>query len=392
MRMNFERKTVKIGDIVMGRWNENERKAMNNKLLVQPDYQRNFLYEKEQQIAVVESVFKNCLRDVVTFYELPANEAKEKGYKYECIDGQQRITSLCKFVANEFSVRTEDDLPPVQFKNLEPEELDWFNKYPLQVDILKGSKGNVISFFKRKNTFTGVPLTDIELLLGVYNNAFTKTCKAYMGIENKEALMGNLFKGFMPNTKDDDFNRYKTLEIALKWFADNQGFSKVQELFEHATFDDFKPFKRYLRNVFDWVEDNFSFLKKYDTAKRPDWGILYNNYGEKDIDVNEAEELYKNMLADDEVTNKKGIVDYLVSEKLCVLNIRAFTRDQIAAKLAEQGFVDGWTGEPLTMDDAVGDHKTPWSEGGRTTYDNLIVCSARTNAHRSDSGKMTRYC
>jgi len=65
---------------------------------------------------------------------------------------------------------------------------------------------------------------------------------------------------------------------------------------------------------------------------------------------------------------------------------RIFPRAWREAKLIEQGFKCAISGEPLTMADAHGAHKTAHAEGGLTTYDNLAMVSAY---HNKRMGSMT---
>jgi hypothetical protein len=58
---------------------------------------------------------------------------------------------------------------------------------------------------------------------------------------------------------------------------------------------------------------------------------------------------------------------------------RTFSRELIEQVLAKQGYVDYVDGQPLTMENAEGAHIKPWSQGGKTTIDNLAVTSKYHN-------------
>ena len=58
---------------------------------------------------------------------------------------------------------------------------------------------------------------------------------------------------------------------------------------------------------------------------------------------------------------------------------RMFSLEDRQAKLAEQGYVCAVDGEPLTMDDAQGDHIVPHSKGGKTEYSNLAMIRTKWN-------------
>ena len=73
--------------------------------------------------------------------------------------------------------------------------------------------------------------------------------------------------------------------------------------------------------------------------------------------------------------------DIEVSQHLILRDkTRCFPRELIEQVLAKQNYTDYVDGKPLTMDDAVGAHVDAWSEGGKTTVDNLVVTSSYHNS------------
>ena len=81
--------------------------GLSGRLTVQPEYQRNYIYASDggkREMAVVESVLKGYPIGLIYF-----NRVSEKGL--EVLDGQQRITSLGRFVTEKFAIRDENGLP-----------------------------------------------------------------------------------------------------------------------------------------------------------------------------------------------------------------------------------------------------------------------------------------
>ena len=73
--------------------------------------------------------------------------------------------------------------------------------------------------------------------------------------------------------------------------------------------------------------------------------------------------------------------DIEVSQHLILRDkTRCFSRELIEQVLAKQNYTDYIDGKPLTMDNAVGAHVDAWSEGGKTTVDNLVVTSSYHNS------------
>jgi len=74
-----------------------------------------------------------------------------------------------------------------------------------------------------------------------------------------------------------------------------------------------------------------------------------------------------------------------VKEKpITVDSRRTFTREEKHAKLIEQGNCCGYCGVELKLDEGVGDHMVPHSQGGETTMDNLVVSCKKCNEMKSN--------
>lgn len=84
-------------------WNPNEEKGLNGwggKLVIQPEYQRNFIYAEgdgKREKDVIYSILKGYPLGVIYF-----NKTGEDAY--EVLDGQQRITSIGRFCTNKFAI------------------------------------------------------------------------------------------------------------------------------------------------------------------------------------------------------------------------------------------------------------------------------------------------
>ena len=97
------RTDITIRDIVDGFvYNELEGKGLfgwGGKLTIQPEYQRNYIYaDGKRDVAVIDSVLKGYPIGVLYFNQT-------SGDTYEVLDGQQRITSIGRFVSGKFAVR-----------------------------------------------------------------------------------------------------------------------------------------------------------------------------------------------------------------------------------------------------------------------------------------------
>ncbi len=141
------RKDITVADICDGFvYNQLEGKGLfglSGKLTIQPEYQRNYIYaesggKKEQD--VVHSLLKKYPLGLIYFNKVGKD-------KFEVLDGQQRITSIGRFVTNKFAIMDSgnpkyfDSLPADQraviqnsdlliyeCEGLEKEIKDWFDE------------------------------------------------------------------------------------------------------------------------------------------------------------------------------------------------------------------------------------------------------------------------
>ena len=102
--------TITVKDICEGFvYNELEGKGLfglSGKLTIQPEYQRNYIYASDggkREMAVIESVLKEYPIGLIYFNKVSENNL-------EVLDGQQRITSLGRFVTDKFAIVDENGL------------------------------------------------------------------------------------------------------------------------------------------------------------------------------------------------------------------------------------------------------------------------------------------
>src|SRR5271156_2697051 len=89
--------------------------GLSGKLTIQPEYQRNYIYASDggkREQAVIDSVLKGYPIGLLYFN-------KTGDDTYDVLDGQQRITSIGRYIRGKFAVKDEngleqnfDSLPP----------------------------------------------------------------------------------------------------------------------------------------------------------------------------------------------------------------------------------------------------------------------------------------
>ena len=151
-------------------YNQLEGKGLNGwagKLTIQPEYQRNYLY-LENDGAVIDSMLKDYPIGLIYFNE------PEQG-KYEILDGQQRITSIGRFVTGKFAIKDKFDMEQY-FTGLTKEEQEKILNYRLLIYICNGTEKEIKEWFETIN-IAGVPLNRQELLNATYSGPFVTEAK-----------------------------------------------------------------------------------------------------------------------------------------------------------------------------------------------------------------------
>ena len=110
------RTDITVGDICNGFvFNQFEGKGLyglGGKLTIQPEYQRNYIYADgggAREAKVIESLLKGYPLGLIYFNTVADG-------RFEVLDGQQRITSIGRFVTNKFALMDEGN--PKYFNGL----------------------------------------------------------------------------------------------------------------------------------------------------------------------------------------------------------------------------------------------------------------------------------
>lgn len=77
-------------------------------MTIQPEYQRNYVYNDGiREVAVINSILKGYPFGLIYFVEV------EDG-NYEVLDGQQRITSIGRYVNDHFAIKVSNGLSQLE--------------------------------------------------------------------------------------------------------------------------------------------------------------------------------------------------------------------------------------------------------------------------------------
>jgi hypothetical protein len=337
------------------------------KLNIRPPFQREFVYKDKQRDAVIKTIIKDFPLNVMYW-------VKNVNGTYELLDGQQRTVSICQYINGDFSINS------MYFHNLTEAEKNEILNYKLMIYFCEGTDKEKLDWFETIN-IAGEKLTPQEVRNAIFTGEwlveakkrFSKTgCPAY-GLAEKY-LTGAAI-------------RQDYLETAIKWISskDNLGITDYMAMHQHDP--NANEIWLYFKNVISWVEVIFPHYRK--EMKGLNWGILYNQYKDVKYDSGALENRIKELIDDDEVENKKGIYEFLLSgetnEK--VLNLRTFSK-KITTKIYEhqQGICPMCSSEKhYDFEEMEADHIIPWHKKGKTIEDNCRMLCIHHN--RTKSGK-----
>jgi len=137
----------------------------------------------------------------------------------------------------------------------------------------------------------------------------------------------------------------------------------------------------YFQSVINWVKIVFSNYRK--EMKGVDWGLLYNAYKDTKYDAKKIETEVEKLMEDEDVGNKKGIYEYILTRKEKYLNIRAFSPNQKREAYEKQKGICPICKKHYEIEEMEGDHITPWHEGGPTISENCQMLCKEDNRRKS---------
>lgn len=353
--------------------------AWNGKLDVRPEYQREFVYKDAQRDAVINTVLSGFPLNIMYFVERPDGT-------YEVQDGQQRIISICRYAANQFSVKTPSaagGYDTLNFPNLFKETREAFLNYQLTVYVCHGTDEEKLAWFQIIN-IAGEVLERQEIRNALYHGKWLTDAKSVFSRNNCAAhrYYGKYLAG--------DYIRQKYLETAFSWKADDEGiagkeavaaYMKKRRADENA--DDLW---QYFEKVFQWVQKIFG--KNIDKSmKGVAWGLLYNAHRNENHDPEEMQAKVRTLLKDPEIGKKSGVYEYLLTGQEKHLNLRAFDDETKQTVFHQQDGKCAICGKACEIANMHADHIVPWRDGGKTVIENCQMlcrdCNLKKGAQRA---------
>lgn len=375
---------ITVGDVCKGFvYNEHEGKGLyglDGKLIIQPEYQRNYIYaDGKRDVAVIESILKGYPIGLIYFNQTAENQ-------YEILDGQQRVTSFGRFVTNKFAIKDQNGMEQY-FSGLPAEQQEKILNTPLLIYICEGTESEIKEWFKTIN-IAGVPLNEQELLNAIYSGPFITAAKTEFSNSQNSNIQkwGAYISGSV--------NRQDFLHTALDWVSEGNidGYMSA-----HRQDTDINELKTYFDSVIDWVSTTFISLEKEMCGI--EWGRLYREYHKNPYSPQKIQEEVIKLYSDPYVKNRKGIFEYILggSTDTKLLEVRIFdeaTKRRVYEKQTAAAKAQGISNcshcamghesnrtRIYDISEMDADHVSAWSKGGATSEENCeMLCKTHNRA------------
>jgi hypothetical protein len=356
--------------------------GLSGRLTIQPEYQRNYIYAADggkKEVAVIESVLKGYPIGLIYF-----NKVNESNF--EVLDGQQRITSLGRFITGKFAIK-DDDGNEQYFTGMAKDKQTSILKSKLTIYECEGTESEIKAWFKTIN-IAGVPLNEQELLNAIFSGPFVTLGKAEFS--NSQNANIQKWSAYIRGSA----NRQDFLERALDWVSKG---NISDYMSQHRKDTNINELKIYFNSVIDWVSSVFTDVESEMCGL--EWGRLYEEYHTKAYNPAKVLAEVQKLYGDPYVKNHKGVYEYILGglTDTKLLDVRVFDEAIKRSVFAIQTKEAKAKGKSNCSSCAMGhdankskiweisemdaDHVKAWTKGGGTNAKNCeMLCKSHNRA------------
>ena len=304
----------------------------------------------------------------------------------EVLDGQQRITSLGRFITEKFAIKDDNDMEQY-FSGMASDKKLKILETRLLIYECEGTESEIKEWFKTIN-IAGVPLNNQELLNAVYSGPFVTLGKEEFS--NSQNANIQKWSAYISGSA----NRQEFLECALDWVSKGN----IGDYMSRHRYDkNITELKNYFNSVIDWVSSVFIDVES--EMRGLAWGRLYEEYHKTSYSPKRVSEEVRALYGDPYIKNRKGIFEYILggSKDTKLLEVRVFdeaTKKSVYSNQTDEAEKKGKSNCPLCslghdsnkskiwkLNEMDADHVTAWSKGGATDIKNCqMLCKTHNRA------------
>lgn len=369
---------VTIKEICAGfQYSELEAKGLfgwGGKLTIQPEYQRNYIYaEQKKEATVIESLLKGYPIGLIYFNQPSPG-------KYEVLDGQQRITSIGRFLTHKFAVMDTNGMP-LYYDSLPTEQRQRLDATKLLIYVCTGEEREIKDWFRTIN-IAGIPLNAQETLNAIYSGPFVTQAKEVFSNSRNHNIQK--WQAYIRGVA----SRQDFLATALDWVSKGNAEDYMAAHRHDSTISELVD---YFNTVIDWASTTF--LGVEGAMQGLKWGYLYETYHARSYNPEEIWERVQTLMEDEQVKAKAGIFEYILGgeQDTRLLNVRVFddtVKKRVWKKQTTAAKAKGLSNCPLCtvgntsnktriwdLKEMEADHVHAWSHGGSTDESNCqMLC------------------
>lgn len=211
---------------------------LRGKLLIQPNFQRRFVWDIQKASRLIESVLLDVPLPIIYLSE-------EQDGRESVIDGQQRLTSFFSYIDGKLpdnrdfklsGLRVLSELEKKAFKDIGEDHQDKISSYAIPVVTFKKESDSELKFdvFERLNT-GAVALNDQELRNCIYRGEYNELITLL--------------------SQNEDYRKNLSLKTTEKRMKDIEYVLRFASFF-HTSFDRYKsPMKRFMNRDMESYKD-----------------------------------------------------------------------------------------------------------------------------------------
>ncbi len=258
------------------------KKQKRGTLILQPDFQRQYVWDDKKASKLIESVLLKVPLPIVYL-------AQERDGKELVIDGQQRLTSLFNFIDSKFALvglTAYADLNKKHFSELEQRLQNAIQYYAIRVITILSDSDPDLKFdlFERLNT-GAVSLNEMELRNCLYRGSYMSLLKELAADEEFRKLLG--FKEVPKRMQDVELvlrfaafyhKHYDHYKASMKSF-----FNEDMGIYQRISQKDADALRKAFRNALQIVKSLFgenafkSYTRGTDSRNpKGDWSSGFN--------------------------------------------------------------------------------------------------------------------
>ena len=383
-------------------------------IIPDPDYQRNYVFDDNKASRLIESILIGI--PIPTVYL-----SQEEDDSYTVIDGQQRITSIRRYLDNEFALRGLEELRELnskKYKDLPREIQRQLKSSTLNcIVILKDSNELKYEIFARLN-IGSVKLKPQELRNCIYRGPLNTMIEE---VAESNKLLPGLF--LMENVRKEYQERILRFFALRNYLEYKSSLAKTMNAFmeknRNLPEDEIERLKKEFNGTIDIVkqvlgveafcaydrEQGKMLIKKFSGSVYDSIVVAFSRFSKHELmahsnEIREA--IFKLKKEDDEYQSntyaatgsRKRVIGRIeqvvrvingIIEPSTVTERRCFSHE-IKQMLYKDGMTCSYCGNTiLSIDDAEVDHIVPFSEGGATDISNAQLLHRHCNRTKNNA-------